>query len=99
MASIVVSCDVDIVSSRLEELFEHCCEHMPSYALPRFIRFQKAIQLTETLKQKKIDLRKDGYDPDKCKPDDLYYLDLAHRKYNLLTHEAVKCVENGEIRM
>jgi len=51
----------------LEELAKYCQTHLPSYAIPLFLRFLPRIETTSTFKHQKVDLRSQGVDPEKCK--------------------------------
>ena len=41
----------------------HCAARLPAYARPVFLRLVEGLAFTETFKQKKHALAKDGYDP------------------------------------
>jgi len=49
-------------SINLKALTDHLKSSLPKYAVPLFIRFIDEFQMTATLKIKKTQLRKDGYD-------------------------------------
>jgi fatty-acyl-CoA synthase len=42
---------------------EHVRRHLPDYARPVFVRTTKAIDVTGTFKQRRMELQKEGYDP------------------------------------
>ena len=67
MASIVVDDDFSI-----EGLYEHLQDQLPKYSVPLFIRISEEIEKTGTFKYKKVDLAKEGFDPDKIS-DQLYW--------------------------
>ncbi|XP_004530848.1 long-chain fatty acid transport protein 1 isoform X2 [Ceratitis capitata] len=69
---------------------------LPAYARPQFIRFLTEIDLTGTFKLRKVDLQKDGYNPNNIQ-DEIYY-QTASGKYELLTVEVYEKINNGEIR-
>ncbi|MCB1433378.1 MAG: long-chain-acyl-CoA synthetase, partial [Alphaproteobacteria bacterium] len=41
----------------------YAADHLPAYAVPRFLRLGTSASVTETFKHKKQDLVRDGYDP------------------------------------
>ena len=41
-------------------------EKIPNYAAPQFVRVSKAADMTSTFKLRKVDLQKQGYDPQAC---------------------------------
>ncbi|XP_055383921.1 long-chain fatty acid transport protein 1-like [Condylostylus longicornis] len=69
---------------------------LPVYARPQFIRLLTKIDLTGTYKLKKIDLQKDGFNPNIIK-DKLYYLD-SNGTYKLLTNDIYEQIQNNKIR-
>jgi len=47
----------------VNRLSEHCAKNLPSYAVPRFIRIcEQELETTGTFKNKKFDLKKEGFD-------------------------------------
>lgn len=48
---------------------------------------------------KKTELQKEGFDPEKVKNDQLYYLDLKAGKYLLLDSYVYQQICNGAIRL
>lgn len=69
---------------------------LPSYAKPLFIRFLTKVDLTGTFKLRKVDLQKEGYDPNAIE-DVMYYL-TNKGKYELLTKEVYDKILNHELR-
>ncbi len=55
--------------------------------------------MTETWKPKKLQLVKDGYDPDNCQGEALYYLDIKANTFTVLDKETFETINNGEIRL
>lgn len=49
----------------LAGLRDHLSRELPSYARPLFVRIQPALETTGTFKYRKVDLVRDGFDPDK----------------------------------
>lgn len=58
MAAIVAGRDLDFAALR-----RHLHASLPEFARPVFVRVRDAIDVTETFKQKKQELVRDGYDP------------------------------------
>ncbi|MBV9154074.1 MAG: long-chain-acyl-CoA synthetase [Alphaproteobacteria bacterium] len=75
MAAIVVTDAFDFAS-----LQRHLAAVLPAYAQPLFVRVCSAIEATETFKQKKQDLVREGYDPSKT-TDPLYFADREAGAY------------------
>ncbi len=70
--------------------FKGLCEHfqhtLPSYAVPKFVRLNKNLECTPTHKIKKVELKKDGFDPARIN-DSLYVLLPGETEYQPLTKE------------
>ena len=64
----------------LKALHRHIEENLPEYARPLFLRIRKDIDVTTTFKQKKVDLVKDGFNPDRT-TDPLYFNDPGSRTF------------------
>ncbi|RMH42718.1 MAG: long-chain-acyl-CoA synthetase [Deltaproteobacteria bacterium] len=61
MAAIVANVPVDEFD--FAGFVRHMHEQLPPYAIPVFLRFRPALDTTSTFKQKKGDLKNQGYDP------------------------------------
>ena len=61
-------------------------QHLPRYAAPLFVRLPKEADVTGTFKLRKVDLKREGYDPRRVK-DPLYVRDDHARAYVPLTAE------------
>ena len=81
MASIVTEADG---SFDLAALPAHLSAHLPDYARPLFLRFQGALEITGTFKQRKVELVKEGYDPSRVK-DKLFAYDARAKQFIALT--------------
>ena len=82
------------------KLLVHCKKNLPSYALPLFLRvLAEAGPATETLKQQKHDLRKQGCVPSACKPDVVYWLNPASGAYEELTEKVHKTFGEGKAKL
>ncbi len=63
-------------------------ERLPSYAAPLFLRLAERADLTSTFKLRKLDLQRDGYDPERV-AEPLYLRDSAARAYLPITSETL----------
>jgi fatty-acyl-CoA synthase len=75
MAALVVAPDFDP-----QTLPASLAHNLPAYARPLFLRIQPAMEITGTFKLRKVDLVRDGFDPERI-PDPLYVLDAAQNRY------------------
>lgn len=69
---------------------------LPSYARPQFVRLLTKVDMTGTFKLKKLDLQKEGFDPNKI-DDKLYYL-TAKGTYSNLDRTVYEQICRGELR-
>lgn len=72
--------------------------HLPSYAIPRFIRITPRLDTTSTFKVKKGQYQKEGYNPQSIK-DDLYVYNLHSNCYEPLTQTVYQQIEAGEFKL
>lgn len=70
---------------------------LPAYARPQFIRLLEKVDLTGTFKLKKLDLQKEGFNPNVIQ-DKLYYLNNKVGAYEPLNPDVYNRILNGEIR-
>ncbi|XP_054848486.1 long-chain fatty acid transport protein 5 [Eublepharis macularius] len=68
------------------ELYRHAKEYLPKYAIPHFIRIQKALEVTGTFKHIKGQLVKEGFDLAAIS-DPLFFLDESEKCYVPLTQK------------
>lgn len=61
-------------------LYELCVEKLPHYAVPLFVRVSEQADITVTFKLRKVDLKKQGYDPEAFN-DPLYVLSHPEKTY------------------
>ncbi|MCK1421314.1 long-chain-acyl-CoA synthetase [Bradyrhizobium sp. 182] len=93
MSALVVNEGFDIAA-----LPAHLGQRLPAYACPVFIRICCEIDATETFKQKKGDLAREGFDPDAI-ADPLFMLDPKSGAYVALDAEAHAQIVDGTIRL
>jgi fatty-acyl-CoA synthase len=73
-------------------------QQLPAYARPLFVRIVPAMDVTGTLKQRKTDLQRQGYDPRSC-TDPLFFRDDAQRRYVPLTTSLFEGIQSGAVRL
>jgi fatty-acyl-CoA synthase len=70
---------------------------LPAYALPVFVRICATLDITETFKQRKQDLIREGFDPRLIR-EALFFLD-GGSAYRLLDAVAYARIVDGSIRL
>jgi hypothetical protein len=78
-------------------LADHFQRELPSYAVPKFIRMSSELALTPTHKIKKVDLKKEGFDPDAA-GDDVFVLLPGARAYEPLTPDIYQEIQAGKYK-
>ncbi len=73
-------------------------EHLPSYAVPRFVRFRRQLEMTATMKIKKVKLRKEGFDPDRIS-DPLFFWNGETHEYSAISKDSFNLLSSGKIRI
>ena len=99
MAALLLKYGEQISPSRLEELYRKCGELLPAYAQPRFIRIQPHLEVTGTLKHRKVELVKEGFDPAKCEGEPVFCFEPSKKTYIPLDDQVYQRVVNGQIRL
>ena len=89
-----------VVDSRfdLEEFRNHLSHRLPAYACPVMIRFCSTLDTTETFKQKKQELVRDGFDPRRV-TDPLFFKDPKSSAYRPIDADAYARILEGSIRL
>lgn len=84
---------LDGVNLDMDAFARYVVEKLPSYARPYFVRIRNVIDATNSFKQVKTNLQKEGFDPAVVK-DPLYFLDPRQNTYVPLTlalyHEIIE---------
>lgn len=93
MAALVGSSELD-----LEALHQQVHEALPAFARPLFLRLQEQTDTTGTFKLRKVDLVKEGFDPDRI-ADPLYFDHPVIGKYVRLTRELYEQIVDGKLRV
>ena len=71
---------------------------LPSYARPLFLRCVPAVEITGTLKHKKVALRDQGFDPSAIS-DQLFFRDDTKKTYVPLDEALYRKICEGEVRV
>jgi fatty-acyl-CoA synthase len=82
----------------LDGLHAHLATHLPDYARPLFLRISSAIEVTSTFKQKKLDLARQAFDPEKV-TDPIYFNDPQRRKFVSLDKALYDSIVAGKVRL
>ena len=93
MVAIVTKSDID-----LENLYSHLKNSLPSYAMPIILRVKKEIEITGTFKHKKVDLVKEGYNPQDVS-DPMFYIDDKNGNYINLDSNLYEKIINKDIKL
>ncbi|MGY8661338.1 long-chain-acyl-CoA synthetase [Bradyrhizobium sp. UFLA05-109] len=93
MAALVVDRSFDFGMFR-----EHLSRRLPPYAVPAFVRLCRALEATDTFKQKKQRLIREGFDPSVV-DDPLFLRDSATGDYRSIDRAVYAGIVEGEIRL
>jgi fatty-acyl-CoA synthase len=93
MSAIVVNEGFDIAA-----LAAHLAARLPAYARPVFIRISRELDATETFKQKKGELARQGFDPGAI-TDPLFMADPKSGAYAALDAAAYAGILDGSVRL
>ncbi|CAI5794436.1 long-chain fatty acid transport protein 4 [Podarcis lilfordi] len=85
-------------SCDLESFAEEMKKALPAYARPVFLRLLSEVHKTSTFKFQKMDLRKEGYDPNVVK-DKLYFLEPRQCRYLPLNEDIFKRIQSGQMKL
>ena len=88
MAALTLNEGEEITPGQLKEIYKVCEDNLPAYACPLFLRVLPESLLTETFKQRKLELVEQGYDTTKVK-DKMYYKDAKAGAYSALTPQGL----------
>ncbi len=92
MAAITTDGPVDY-----DNLYAWLNERLPRFAVPLFIRVQKQAETTGTFKFRKVDLVKEGFDPDEVS-EPLWYYEPDSDRYEPLTPDAYETLRSGAVK-
>ncbi|RLU02066.1 MAG: long-chain-acyl-CoA synthetase [Ketobacter sp.] len=71
---------------------------LPAYAVPLFVRVRDEHEITGTFKNRKVELKKEGFDPE-LSADPVFMLDPKAEAYVPLTPDHFQQIQRGEIRL
>ncbi|MEO1659388.1 MAG: long-chain-acyl-CoA synthetase [Pseudomonadota bacterium] len=92
MAAITTKGDIDF-----DGLYDWFAEHLPKYAIPLFLRIQAEAETTGTFKYRKVELVKEGFDPNAVS-EPLWYFEPDSGKYEPLTPDAYETILSGAVK-
>lgn len=81
-----------------QNLAEHLCSVLPGYAVPLFLRLRKAHETTGTFKHRKVELKDEGFDPDRV-DEPLYALVYRDKGYSRIDTALFQQIVNGDLRL
>ncbi|SFF50447.1 fatty-acyl-CoA synthase [Fontimonas thermophila] len=81
----------------MQALAQHLVQVLPPYAVPLFVRIRRAHTLTATLKARKVELKREGFDPGRI-DEPLFVLRDRKSGYEPLTPELYAAIVAGELR-
>jgi fatty-acyl-CoA synthase len=93
MAALVVDEGVDV-----DGLARHVTQQLAAYARPAFLRVTSETDVTTTFKQRKLDLVKEGFDPNAI-GDAIYFLHPELQTYVRLTPSLYTDIGEGKVRL
>jgi fatty-acyl-CoA synthase len=93
MAAIMASDRLDLAA-----LYSHLARELPEYARPVFLRIREEADVTPTFKQKKVELVKDGFDPDRT-ADPIYFSDPQRKSFVRLDKTLYDDINGGRVRL
>ncbi len=82
----------------LDTLRDHLARRLPAYACPVAVRICAVLDTTETFKQKKQDLVRDGFDPHRL-TDPLFFREPKSGAYRPIDADAYARILDGSIRL
>jgi fatty-acyl-CoA synthase len=93
MAAIVIDQNFD-----LKDFADHLSRRLPAYACPVTIRICQTLDTTETFKQKKHELMREGFDPHRV-TDPLFFREPKSGTYRPIDAGAYARILDGSIRL
>ncbi len=81
----------------LTGLLRHLRSQLPAYAVPLFLRLREAQEITGTFKHRKVDLKQEGFDPQRCAEPVFGLLD--GRAYVEMDSARYAQISDGDIRL
>ncbi|XP_062994074.1 long-chain fatty acid transport protein 2-like [Elgaria multicarinata webbii] len=81
-----------------KKLYIHAKHYLSSYAIPRFIRIQEALEITGTFKQCKTQLVKEAFKP-AIISDPLFFLDDSEKCYVPMTQQIYSSITEKKLKL
>ena len=81
-----------------KRLAEELCARLPAYAVPVFVRLQPQVETTGTFKYRKVDLKREGYDP-RAIGEPLYVLSDRQKGYQPLSKASFAAIGKGAVKL
>jgi fatty-acyl-CoA synthase len=82
----------------LENLYQSLSSSLPANAQPIILRIKKEIEITGTFKHRKVELVKEGYNPEEIK-EPMYFCDHKSQTYLPLDKELYEKIQNKELKL
>ncbi|XP_013379746.1 very long-chain acyl-CoA synthetase-like [Lingula anatina] len=99
MAAVTLQKEKKLTWQLFENIYNRLSDSLPAYARPLFLRVQHTLDLTGTYKQRKEQLKGQGFKPSEVKDDKLYFLDETKRAFVPLDAELYERIIRGEERI
>jgi fatty-acyl-CoA synthase len=80
-----------------QAFFRFALERLPQYSVPAFVRLVGEMDVTGTFKLRKVDLQRQGFDPQQVQGA-LYYLDRSGGSYATLDAAAYQRIAGGAVK-
>ncbi len=93
MVTMSADSDIDLAGLR-----EHIHAQLPVYARPLILRIRHEMEVTGTFKQKKVDLRNDGFDPARI-GDDLFFDNPETGRFEPIDADLYRRIQSGSFRL
>ncbi|PTU30969.1 long-chain-acyl-CoA synthetase [Stenotrophobium rhamnosiphilum] len=91
---------LSVVGQKLDglKLAQHLCAELPAYAVPLFLRLREVQEVTGTFKYRKVELKREGFDPTSV-DEPLFVLADRERGYEVLNASLFERIKNGAVRL
>lgn len=96
MAAITLHHDAPVTPEILTAIYRKCEHELPTYARPIFLRFMKEFVVTQTMKNRKVELVTEGFDLNTV-TDPLYVIDTNTKSYKLFTVDNANAVLQSKL--
>ena len=89
---------VPLAEFDLQAVADSLAQHLPVYAVPLFLRVREEHEITGTFKNRKVELKNEGFDPEQVK-DPLFYFAGKDAGYQPLDAGVLARIRAGELRL